>query len=1114
MTRKPFRWPCLLPLCLLSPPAVQAQTAALLQPPIPIRFTLKSAGFVTLVIEDEAGKRVRNLVSETEFPAGESAAYWDGLDDLGRNAEAARHGVYDTPGTLVKPGTYRVRGLTRPALRANYVMTPYFGKANPPWNNGDHASEWLANHTPPDAIAFVPAGRAPQRKGQPASSQGQVLVGSYVAEGGSGVAWLDTEGNKFYGQMWIGGVWTGATQIAADNGPNPVPGVYAYTASAWDNELRLYELQKQIGSAPRDTRMGYGDDRPALSPTWKFPGAKGGAWNQAGDIVAISGLAARNGLIAVSLPKLNALLFVDGAIRRAVGTVPLAQPKGLAFDAQGRLLALSGANLLCYPLSDAACAGLRSEIKVPLATAFPAPTVLISHLDHPENLTLDADGAIYISERGDSHCVRVYSAAGKLLRTIGKPGKPATGRYDPARINNPNGMAIDDRGHLWVAENDFQPKRVSVWDIKTGRLWRAFYGGPVYGGGGQIDPRDPNRFFYSGMALALDRKTRDSKPTAIYYRQDSDPLGMNYDWGGAPQQPIYLNGKTYLTDCYNLPPTNGIPFATLWTLPSSGVARPVAAFGRANDWKRLKTAPFRSRWPAGIDPDGKDWWYGEGAKKNGTFFLWTDKNEDGKMQPDEIEMRKAITGGVTVMPDLSFVLAQLGEGSGPRSAVRFAPTGFSTSGVPQYDFRGRTKIVTGTEFPPSTGGEQVWAGSGGWAVFSTAPQPYSPYSVAGVRDGVPLWSYPNLWPGLHASHDAPLPDRPGEIIGLTKLLGPSVTPKGEAGEILAYNGNKGNVYLMTTDGLFVATLFQDCRKKGWDAPTATVGQDMTRHSLGEESFFPTITQTTDGAVYLQGNTSVMQLEGLDNITRLPAQTLTVSARDLAAAQTYFTRKEAARQRAQTAALKPLQIAKRNSAPVVSEKSGDWRPDSLAKIDARAAAGMAICGDRLYAYWKTDDSDLLRNTPLALQNLFKTGGALDLMLDAIPGGERLLVTKVGGKTVAVLYRPRVPGSAGEPVKFVSNIGALKTTVMDRVEDVSGKVELTEDGGSYQFSAPLALLSLTPQSGESLRGDIGILRGNGFQTLQRVYWRNKATGLVSDLATEAELTPELWGTLVFP
>jgi hypothetical protein len=49
--------------------------------------------------------------------------------------------------------------------------------------------------------------------------------------------------------------------------------------------------------------------------------------------------------------------------------------------------------------------------------------------------------------------------------------------------------------------------------------------------------------------------------------------------------------------------------------------------------------------------------------------------------------------------------------------------------------------------------------------------------------------------------------------------------------------------------------------------------------------------------------------------------------------------------------------------------------------------------------------------------------------------------------------------------------------------------------------------------TIRGDVGVLRGNGFQTLQRVYWSNKATGLVSDAPTEADLTPQFWGEMRF-
>jgi hypothetical protein len=104
---------------------------------------------------------------------------------------------------------------------------------------------------------------------------------------------------------------------------------------------------------------------------------------------------------------------------------------------------------------------------------------------------------------------------------------------------------------------------------------------------------------------------------------------------------------------------------------------------------------------------------------------------------------------------------------------------------------------------------------------------------------------------------------------------------------------------------------------------------------------------------------------------------------------------------------------------------------------------------------------------------------------------------------------VPG-AKDPVPFSS---PWRTITLDEVKDVSEQVELAGAEGNYEVSVPLGLLDLSPSAGQTIRGDVGILRGNNFQTLQRVYWHNKATGITSDVPSEAELTPWLWGELIF-
>jgi hypothetical protein len=61
--------------------------------------------------------------------------------------------------------------------------------------------------------------------------------------------------------------------------------------------------------------------------------------------------------------------------------------------------------------------------------------------------------------------------------------------------------------------------------------------------------------------------------------------------------------------------------------------------------------------------------------------------------------------------------------------------------------------------------------------------------------------------------------------------------------------------------------------------------------------------------------------------------------------------------------------------------------------------------------------------------------------------------------------------------------------------------------------LSSLGLKPRAGQTIQGDIGILRGEPGITTQRVYWSNKATAIVADVPSEAELKPNLWGRWVF-
>jgi hypothetical protein len=325
------------------------------------------------------------------------------------------------------------------------------------------------------------------------------------------------------------------------------------------------------------------------------------------------------------------------------------------------------------------------------------------------------------------------------------------------------------------------------------------------------------------------------------------------------------------------------------------------------------------------------------------------------------------------------------------------------------------------------------------------------------------------------------------------------------------------------------------------AERGTLLNDLTLH---DENFFPTISQTSDGQVYLCNGSrmSLVRVDGLESIRRLPVTELNVTAEHLQAAAAWRVQAEQERQKARGTGT--LTVALRKSAPAVDGKLDEWADADWAVIDRRGTAAnfnsdskpyditaaVAIAGDRLYAAFRTQDADLLKNSLETPNAPFKTGGCLDLMVgvnvNADPkrtrpsaGDQRLLVTMAKGQPYALLYRAVAPGTK-EPVPFSS---PWRTITLDRVDDVSADVQLAmsvekDEKGKvksayYELSVPLAQLELKVADGQFIKGDIGLLRGNGFQTLQRVYWNNKATGITADVPSEAELTPGLWGKWVF-
>ena len=263
---------------------------------------------------------------------------------------------------------------------------------------------------------------------------------------------------------------------------------------------------------------------------------------------------------------------------------------------------------------------------------------------------------------------------------------------------------------------------------------------------------------------------------------------------------------------------------------------------------------------------------------------------------------------------------------------------------------------------------------------------------------------------------------------------------------------------------------------------------------------------------------MVELHGLENVIRLEGGSFEVTAEHL-------SRAEHLRQRRTLAATEPRRlIVRRMSEVSVDGSAAEWPPERV--------EGFALGYDdrHLFVLFQgEDDRAVFQNAAAAddFAGAFKTGDVLDIMLatrqeadpareDAGPGDIRLSFAMVGGEPRAILYDYVVPGTSPESRRAFSS--PWRTVFVDRVVLLpEASVAVVREGSRYTLEAavPLAAIHLDPAATRSVRGDMGRVLSDqtGQRSVDRVYWSNKNTKIVSDIPSEVRLQPNLWGTFVF-
>ncbi len=259
-----------------------------------------------------------------------------------------------------------------------------------------------------------------------------------------------------------------------------------------------------------------------------------------------------------------------------------------------------------------------------------------------------------------------------------------------------------------------------------------------------------------------------------------------------------------------------------------------------------------------------------------TLYLWSDLDGDEDISPDEIQVIPSSTGQLNHLAGFSYPLNPQFEIV--LGGLYLKPARFTPEGIPVYDIASAPRL---NDSQPGTGGAFFKVGGHllGFYDLGIKPiaAPQSPYTVHSYLftkpDGSPVGTY--LLPGaaVHASMHLPPPGSGGETRGELFIAG-IVDIGGETGTVVAVQGNYGESYLFTEDGLFITSLFKDSRLNPAGMGDQVIpGKDISGISLGQEAFGGWFGKQSDGKVrYMFGRLEaiVAEVQGLDAIKRFDA----------------------------------------------------------------------------------------------------------------------------------------------------------------------------------------------------------------------------------------------------
>ncbi len=681
-------------------------------------------------------------------------------------------------------------------------------------------------------------------------------------------------------------------------------------------------------------------------------------------------------------------------------------------------------------------------------------------LTMPRGIAVSKNDEIFVAQAGNVQQVKVYDLNGKLLRTIGKDGgRPAKGTYDVSGMYEPGGIDVDEKGRLWVAETTDGPKRISVWDSETGKNVNEFFGGSAYFAYGTIDPARPDEIYAHHVLWKIDWKKYKTRPLTTIWRKtapDMMPPPNCSGHNGSPRLMTAENGHQYMFGRTSL------------LLREGDLLKPFLAVFRDRPFDMLgEEEPTEQRHRL-REPQ-----------------LWQDFNNDGCVQVSEL----------TALPPNKFGKPRISLAHDLRLYMNdgyvLTPVRFTETGQPVYDFAAAKPSPVGLA-PDSDG--------------FVYPDYASPQISKRTVEGDVLWSYSDI---EHWKRSLGKPViKPGRLWGTTGKLG-------VAGDYLAYMVYWGvNHVFHTPSGVYVAALLSDGRigqssKHQGSQPEGQGGSFVKLNIEGKDRYF---------IIHGGQDSRVWEVLGLENVQTLKGGTYEHTAEAVqSTTQALAEWKAAIAGDAQMTVVRGLDTLD-NAKPIGKEIEGDRGFD----------VSMAYDDVNLYIHYDVTSPHPLKNTLPEDLLIFRGGNCLDIQLATdpkadpkrnkpAPGDVRVLVTRKDGKPFSMVYRTKVKDFKGEPIVLSSPTGSESFDNIESTDRVKLDYNETDKGFTALVTVPLDLFGLQPESGDTVKLDLGYIFGNatGSRTAARAYLHNNSfsANVVDDIPNESRLEPGEWGTATF-